>query len=315
MNKVSRSKKSQIPSRYQSAAVVLSLTGLATLAPATASAALVTYDDFGVTYIQPSKWYGEEGKQYGGIRVEAQRAIVDGQLRIQAKAYSDNYSNLGTSTTRNSVVFMKSEGITDIRASVTVRSIVAQACAGNTTPSIGRARLFGFFFNAGTPIPGSNYNDIYAGIQIYRASNSTDASGVLRLSGFIGQCTDDNCIGSNILASTDMGAVTTSLNTANALQVTWDSANNRFLFQRNSETAIPLTYTVADTNPASFPVKRLEISNQVAHCSASRPAVSMTADFDSVQTNSLTGLAVKPLLPAFQQGAFPQTDPLVGRVD
>jgi hypothetical protein len=86
-----------------------------------------------------------------------------------------------------------------MRATLTPRTMTASACAANSTPSLARGRLFGFFFNAGDPNPGTNYNDVFAGIQVYRASNSTDGTGVLRVSSFIGQCTDDSCIGSTIL--------------------------------------------------------------------------------------------------------------------
>jgi len=293
-------------------ALAAAAAGLA--APAAATAALVTYDDFALTYIAPARWYGEEGKQYGGIRTENQRLIVSGQLRIQAKGWSDNYSDSNTSTVRNSVVIQKSSAVTAMRATLTPRTVTAGTCAANTTPSVARGRLFGFFFNAGDPNPGSNYNDVFAGIQVYRASNSVDGTGVLRVSSFIGQCTDDSCIGSTILNSADMG--TTNVGTPIALQVTWDPANNRFSFQRDTQTVVNLTYTVADVEPASFPVKRLEVSNQIAHCTAARPAAHGIFDFDNVQTNALTGQAIAPLS-ALRTGrdAAVQVDDTVGRVD
>ncbi|HEV8690492.1 MAG TPA: hypothetical protein VGQ91_09375 [Ideonella sp.] len=243
---------------------------------------LSTYDTFSTTTIAPARWYAEEGRQYGGIRTEARRAIVDGQLRVEARGYSDNASNTGSSTARNSVIFANSSEITAIRSTVTMRSVTTGTCAGNTTtPTVARGRVFGFFFNAGTPIPGSNYNDVFAGVQLYRASNSTDGAGVLRASAFVGICTDDSCIASAVLASQELG--TTTLNTATELQVTWDAANNRFTFQKDDDTAVNLAYTVADGHPASFPVKRLEVSNQIAHCTASRPSGFAAVDFDNVK--------------------------------
>ena len=281
--------------------------------PGAASAALVTYDDFSLTYIAPARWYGEEGKQYGGIREENQRLIVNGQLRIQAQGWSDNYSDTGSSTVRNSMIIQKSSAVTALRATLTPRTVYNGSCAANTTPTVTRGRLFGFFFNAGQPIPGSNYNDVFAGIQAYRASNSTDAAGVLRVSGFVGQCSDDACISSVILGSTDMG--TTSVGTPIALQVTWDAANNRFTFQRDSQTAVNIGYTVSDAQPASFPVKRLEVNNQIAHCTAVRPAANGVFDFDNVQTNALTGQAIQRLGSFAAPVSSPDTDDVVGRVD
>jgi len=292
----------------------ITLAGVAVMfAAGSADAALVTYDAFTNTYINPNKWYGEEGKQYGGTRTETRRAIVEGQLRIEAKGYSDDTSNTGTSTTRNAVVFATSPNITGIRSSVTMRTAIAGACAANTTPTLTRARIFGFFFNAGTPVPGSNYNDVFAGIQLYRASNSTDGAGVLRVSAFVGICTDDSCIGSTLLASQDMG--TSSVNTATDLQVTWDATNNRFTFQRDAQAVVNLAYTVADSQPASFPVKRLEISNQIAHCTASRPTGNGGADFDNVKTESPAALAVTPMTLRRDREAAATFDPIVGRAN
>jgi hypothetical protein len=293
--------------------VMLATAAIALVAPGLASAALVNYDDFSLTYIAPSRWYGEEGKQYGGIRSENQRLIVSGQLRIQGKGWSDNYSDSGSSTIRNSVVIQKSSAVTAMRATLTPRSVSSGTCAANTTPTVTRGRLFGFFFNAGQPIPGSNYNDVFAGIQAYRASNSTDAAGVLRVSAFVGQCSDDACISSVVLGSTDMG--TTNLGTAIALQVTWDPANNRFTFQRDSQTSVNIAYTVSDAEPASFPVKRLEVNNQIAHCTAARPAANGIFDFDNVQTNSLSGLTVQRLGSLTSPVSAPLSDDVVGRVD
>lgn len=278
------------------------------------AATLVNYDDFALSYIHPARWYGEEGKQYGGIRAEAQRVIFGGQLRIQAKGWGDNYTNTNSSTVRNSMVLQKSSAITALGATVTARTVTASTCAANTTPSVMRARLFGFFFNAGLPQPGSNYNDVFAGIQLYRASNSTDGANVMRVSAFVGQCTDDSCIGSTLLASQDMG--TTTVGTPVPLQMVWEPANNRFVFQRDAETPVNLAYSVSDTEPAAFPVKRLEVSNQIAHCTAARTTSNGIADFDSVQTNSLTGVQVQPLRLSLESPAVPESSGLVvGRVD
>lgn len=293
-------------------AVVIAASLLAS-APSLA-ATLVNYDDFTASYIHPVRWYGEEGKQYGGIRVEAQRVILGGQLRIQAKGWGDNYSNVNSSTVRNAMILQKSSAVTALGATVTARTVATSTCAANATPTVMRARLFGFFFNAGTPQPGNNYNDVFAGIQLYRASNSTDGANVLRVSAFIGQCTDDSCIGSTTLASQDMG--TTTVGTPVPLQMVWEPANNRFVFQRDALSPINLAYTVSDAEPAAFPVKRLEISNQIAHCTATRTAATGVADFDNVQTNSLVGQQIQQLQPQLGARSISlQSDPIVGRVD
>lgn len=261
-------------------AAAIAVLGAAAASPAMA---LVLYDDFSATSIAPARWYGEEGKQYGGVRAEAQRAIVSGQLRLSAKGFGDNVSDIGASTVRNSLLMTKTAATT-MRATVTMRTASAVACAANTgSASVARARLLGFFFNAGTPQPGNLYNEVLALVQLYRASNSTDGSGVLRVSAYVGICSDDSCINTSQIGAVDMGTAT--VGTPVALQMSWDKTNNQFLFQRDNQTAVSIPYTVSDTNASTNPIKRLEINNSMAHCTAGRVSATGTADFDNVQTN------------------------------
>jgi hypothetical protein len=259
------------------------------LAPAVHAQSLVLFDDFSSSSLNPSRWSGEEGRSNGTVRAEARRVISSGQLRIEAKGYGDYTGTSGIGLARNSVVFAKSSAITAMRATVTMRSASMGTCSSNTSPSVARARVFGFFFSAGTPSPGSNFNDVIAGIQLLRAANSTDAAGVMRVQAFVSQCADDNCFATTSLGTRDMGTVATG--TPVALQVAWNPSSNNFSFQRDTEAQVTVAYTVADTLPPSMPNKRLEISNQIARCSGSRVAVSASADFDNVMTNSLPAQA------------------------
>lgn len=303
---------SRLPAPSRSAAA-LAFCLAALCAPATQAQSLILYDDFASGIIGPTRWYGEEGKQYGGSRAEARRAIVSGQLRIEAKGYADKFADTGISTTRNSVVFSNSAAITTIRSTVTMRGYNMTNCPANTSTSAARARLFGFFFNAGEPIPGSNYNDVMAGIQLYRLRSSTDASDVLRVSAFVARCADDSCIASTTLASQELGTAT--MNTPIALQVGWEPASNRFAFQRASDTVVYLNYGVPDSQPASFPTKRLEVSNQVAQCTTTRGAVTAQADFDNVMTNIQPSAARLTAPAAAATATTAEVDPLVGQVN
>lgn len=260
------------------------------LAGPAAAQSLVAFDNFDAsTAISPTRWFGEEGRANGAIRTEAQRAIVTGQLRLLSKGYGDNTGATGTGLVRNSVVFAKSSAITTIRSTVTVRSVSVGACSANTSPSVARARVFGFFFNAGTPQNGSNFNDVVAGIQVMRASNSTDAAGVLRVQAFVGQCSDDNCGTTTSLGSLDLGTV--ALNTPVQLQVGWNAAGNAFTFQRDAQALVSIPYTVSDAMAPATASKRLDVGAVLARCSGSRVAASATADFDDVQTNALPATA------------------------
>ena len=248
---------------------------------------LVIYDDFAGSLIAPNKWYGDEGRQYAGTRTEQARSVVNGQAHMELRTWGDITSDLGFSSSRNALVAVKSVNINTLQATITMRAEATYPCSTNTAQtSQARARLFGFYFNAADPSPGSNFNDVFAGMQVYRASNSTDPVGTMRVSAFIGICTDDACIGTSSLGSLDLGTV--ALNSPTSLRTIWDPANNRFSFQRDSASPVFLTYTVSDKQAASFPAKRIEITNVVPHCtSPTRPSVFTSADFDNVYTNPI----------------------------
>lgn len=291
------------------AIVVLALMGVTSAQ----AAALVPFDDFSSGLIAPYRWEGTESVQYGATRVEARRAVVSGQVRLEAKGYSDNFGNVGTSSTRNSLVFVKSQSITDMRATVTMRTATAATCAGNPAPSLARARVFGFFFNAGYPQPLSQYNDVYAQVIIYRASNSGDAAGVLQVSANVGICTDDSCIGSTTLSSVSLG--TAALNTPVEVQVSWDKAHKQFTFQRNADTAVSIPYTYSDLQPPQYNAKRIEVANNLAQCTASRVFAYSGADFDNIMTNALPSVVTNATPAAVRARPIELSDTIHGGIN
>ena len=126
------------------------------------------FDDFAATTLSSSKWLGEEGRQYGGIRLESSRGVVSGQLRISTRGFGDNLRNADISSVRNGVTITKSAAVTAMKSTITMRSATLVNCAANPTSTAARARMFGFFFNSGQPVPGSFMNDVFAGAQVYR---------------------------------------------------------------------------------------------------------------------------------------------------
>jgi hypothetical protein len=264
-------------------AALATAAGLALAIAAPAAQALTLYDDFSGTAISVSKWSGEEHTQYGGTITESRRALSSGAVRIEARGYGDKYSNAGTGRVRNQLNFETSATITEMKATVTPRIASFYNCAGNTSAGAVRIRMIGGFFNAGTPDPSSSYGDVYASMQIYRLSNSADAAGVMKVAGSVFQCTDNSCVTSTTLASVDLG--TAALNTATDLHITWDKANHQFVFQKNADAAQNIPYTWTDTQRAVTYGKRLEVTNDIANCSAVRANVYGGADFDNVYTN------------------------------
>lgn len=243
-------------------------------------------DTFDNGYISPTRWVGESNTAIRGSHVELQRSIINGQLRMRSKGFADNDSNTGATTVRNALV-MKPNGqpINGMQAQVSVSVAVATGCEANETPSITRTRLFGYYFNVGSGRPDTNYNDVFAGVQIYRTSDSIDPPDLLRVSGFIGQCLNDDCTQTKALASQAMGTVLRGQ--AIELSADWYQPGHRFSFGRRLQGAqdwdnYSVNYIVDDQTMSSLPVKRLEISNQVAHCTIPVGAVGHSAaDFDN----------------------------------
>jgi hypothetical protein len=266
--------------------VLSAVVGLIAATAAPQVAALTLYDDFSGVGLSPFRWVGGESSQAGAGNLETRRAVASGVLRIEAKTYSDNNHPVGLGHGESHLTFVRSADINDIRATVTMRTAAVNACPENNAVSSVSARVEGEFFNAGGNLAGSRFNDVVAGVMLYRLSNATDATGVLRAVGYYGLCDDETCS-----SSTQVDAVsldTTGLvNTAAVLEIRWDAANHRFVFQKDSGTLATLTYALTDTRAAQNAGKRLQITNDVANCVSAKTFVYGGADFDNVSTNAL----------------------------
>ena len=270
------------------ALTVLAAASATTAVPALAQS-LVLYDDFAGSVIDATKWINDDGCNFGGFTLDGRRSMNSGQLRLESRGYGDNVNDAAIfSTARSGLRFDKSASMTAMKATITPRIFSASTCSSNSAQvSQARARLFGFFFNAGTSVPnvGGNTNDVYAGIQLYRSSNSADTANSVRVVGFYGICNDDNCTSSTQLGSTgDILASAIAANTPVEMSVTWNASTNSFSFQAGA-TLKTLTYTVPDTYPASFPAKRIEAYHSLVHCSAARATSNVVVDIDNVYTN------------------------------
>jgi hypothetical protein len=266
-------------------AALATAAGLALAVAAPSARALTLYDDFSGTAISANKWSGEEHTQYGASIAESRRALSTGSVRIEARGYGDKASNAGTGRVRNQLTFDNSAVVSEIKATVTPRTVSFYNCPANTSASQVRFRLIGGFFNAGTPDAGSYYNDVFAAIQIYRLSNSTDATGVMKVSGVVFQCTDNSCINSTTLGSVDLTGTGAAVNTPTDLHVTWDKTNHQFIFQKDADAPQNVTYTVSDGQRATYYGKRMETTSDIANCTALRANAYGGADFDNVYTN------------------------------
>lgn len=269
-----------------SSCVVLSL--CLTSLPVPALEPLVLYDDFSAKLIDPDKWFGGGG---GFLCEEAIRQTQGGRLRLLCRSYGKTDSDTGTSGCSLTLNFSKPAVVTAIAATIQVKKVQAAGCAipGSAVADI-RALLHGSFFNAGTPTPGSSVNDVRATLRLDRASSSTDPPNVLRVQARAFQCTNDTCSTSTSLGFKDLGPVTSG--DIVKLRLQWHSDNNRFIFQRDVQPEVFLSYSVPDTAPPSNQFKYLGVLKDVPNCTATpRPVGFMDAFFDDVMVNQSAATA------------------------
>lgn len=253
---------------------------LLALALATASAHAVEpfrpYDNFGVTPLDTARWQ----------EVERVRVIRNGSLNLLQRNLSATNSDAGVAFYSWSESVASPAAVTAIKARITVGAIEAQACTTNPAVVQSRARIVGSFFNVGTPVPGSQVGDMLAQVRLTRASNSSDAAGVLRVQGIVSLCTNADCSSTTTVGNiVDLG--TTTLGQATTVQMQWDQPGHAFLFARdNGASSGAVGYTESDALPPTQPFKQLSTRMEVANClSAPRVSGLVDAKFDNVQVN------------------------------
>ena len=252
---------------------------------------LKPYDDFQVGPVNPNKWFGFQTPG-SAVREAARTIILDPldplgrNLRIFARSYGETNSDAGTSFGGTAFAFRNPSTITAIRARIQVRSITSTGCLSNSTPTLATGEIFGEFFNVGTPVPGSQVDDVFAVVELERFSNSTDPPGVLQISGVVIHCHNVDCSNRTFLGGTgtSLGTVTTGQWVRLLLQ--WDQANHQFIFQRGIQPPVLVPYLVSDTAEPGSPFKDLGVVQFVANCTAvPRPFGKVDALFDNVFVN------------------------------
>jgi hypothetical protein len=244
--------------------------------PARAQEPYFGYDAFPTPQIDFSRWlFGERSRQ-----------IVGGALLMSQRDYGDQVGNTGTRRATFSTPVDEPHRVTQLRANVAITGYDVTGCAQNTTPSSVQARVIGSFFNAGTPVVGSQMDDVIALARVMRRSNSIDAADVLVVEGLAVQCTAADCSTSTQIGTTQsLGTVTQG--TLVRLAVEWDQAAKTFYFQRDTDPKLSLTYTAADNLAPGTPFKQLDTRTDLANCIGSARTVgSVSAKFDNMQVNA-----------------------------
>lgn len=249
------------------------------------------YDNFSGATIDPGKWFGAEWYRRGG---SANRVTLAGTLRMRYAGYAETTSNTGGVWSILALFFTNPSAITAMKARIIGANWDLRGCPGNTGFGGTRtsARLLGSFFNAGTPTPGSDLDNVWAQIRLRRWV--TDPENTFRVEGGVFRCLDAGCVNATgpwYVFGTVPG------NTWVTVSVVWDNANNRFIFQREPDPPSVFQYDVSPWNwsdgaAPSYEQKRLQVDTGVPNCTAApRPYAWLTARFDDVYVNASAAAA------------------------
>jgi len=241
---------------------------------------LVTYDKFGHSFIDPSKWSGWPGcPSYPSWFVvrECVREIQNGQLRLAVRGYGASDSNQGNQYGPSELYFLDPIPVTTIAANLTVRRSSAAPCSGNAGEGAhAHALLSGSFFNSGS---GDSADDVQAFLIFDH--DATYPDGTLVVDAFLfwqGQ----------FFGGVDLG--TTNVGDRVIAQLEWDQANHRFVASwtkvgSGSVTKASMPYTMPDTTPPAYPFKLLGVRTFSPNCIDTRTFADMEATFDNVMIN------------------------------
>ena len=247
---------------------------------------LKPYDNFEQSLINPDKWAGNEF-HFGGSFLDLARKTTQEEHHLQILNRFFNQTNSDTEESFGlfRLGFTRPETITAIRSSVQVRNVESTGCADNPTPTRATVQLFGFFFSTNATVPGDATSDVIAGVSVRHRSDSTDPPDVLEIFYFVALCLDPSCIKSPFLGSGVLGTVKTGEWVT--LLVQWDKKPHRFIFQRDKEQPVFVTYKgFHDDAAPGVPVKTLGADHFVANCAKDpRPVGMVDARFDDVFVN------------------------------
>jgi hypothetical protein len=264
-------------------------------APAQAHDRWVLYDSFNSEFMDIERWATSERRDQGVMILESVRELHGGRLHMMGRTFGNTsapYSGTRAGDVNSSFGFEKV--FKSLKVSVKVNDVEVTGCPDvNTFASSSRARLVGFFFNAGEitplPTPPGRTNDVLVQIRIQRSSNSTDKRRVLEVWADVGRCTDAPCIGASgdgilpaLLGNINLGQWAT-------IEINWDIDNDRFILKLNKEPTIvvdfPSTWAI---NPVSSPANTLGVANRIASCPADERAMGfIDAEFENLFVKEL----------------------------
>jgi hypothetical protein len=248
---------------------------LAAAAPAQALEPFRIYDRFTDRTIDPARWQDNEK-----IRV-----IRGGEMQLMQRTFGLGTSDSLLTPTNWSSNLQAPQNFSAIKARVTVQALESNSCPSNPAVGDARARLIAGFFNAGTPTPGSQLNDVIAQVRLIRFSNSPDPAGLLRVQGVVSHCTSVDCNSATTIGNiVDLGTV--MVGTPTTVQMQWDKGGKTFYFAREGGGTGTVAYAESDANPPGVTFRQLSTRVNVPSCfSAPRVSGLVDALFDNVFVN------------------------------
>jgi len=263
------------------------LTLLVTGSSARAAEPLVAYDNFNPRNSNPPRTYLVRGIDpvrwrpvQSGERLDSTRQLASTRLHVMQRA-SAGRGTYGYSFTNAPLWSPPSPPVNVTRVS-------ARSCTGDVSSPVAEAGalLTGHFFSAATATAGSALDDVVATVQATRQSGSGDPTGTLRVRGVVQRCLDSECTTRQDLGSLELGTVLEGSGVN--LRVQWDAANHRFIFQREMEQEVYVSYTVPDVQAPGRQDKAVLVSHTIPACDnpAHKPLGYVNAYFTQVMVNA-----------------------------
>ncbi|MBI3156013.1 MAG: hypothetical protein HYZ20_11440 [Burkholderiales bacterium] len=216
--------------------------------------------------------------------LELTRLIRDGRLIMSQRNIGNQTGSTGTVSWFHSSNLRDPQAITQLRATVRVDAADSDTCPANPQPGEAGAQIIGAFFNAGTSVPGTRFNDVMAFVRINKLSTAADPS-ELKVTGYVLQCTNNDCTTTSELAKKELG--TSALGVPVLLTLIWDQPNKRFRFGFKTDPLVNAPYGIDDSLSPTLPFKTLQTLTRLPDCfDGPRANGYANAAFDSVWVNA-----------------------------
>jgi len=235
---------------------------------------LYLYDDFNSKLIDPDKWSGGDLHNIGLI-AEIVREIPKKkkQLRLGLRGYGDPGDWINQIS--NGVRFRYPDDIKAIKATVKVQDFESPECPDTDV----RVEILGAFFCTKGPCVENMVNEVHATIFLERRYDSVNPENVFDVKIRVSHSGLDYIRQS--IGTVEKGQDVT-------LMMQWDPDNDRFVFQKDDEEEVEISYEGKgwNENEPFGKFKGLRVHSAISSCSEPPAMGFVEADIDDVFVNS-----------------------------